>query len=297
MFALKQNPYFKKIKALIKEVADRIFRDHVGVFAAQASLFLVISFLPLVMLLIAVMQFVIPFNREDVIRLVTSNVSPYIQGFVLTIVREIFDKPSVSLLSVTAVTTMWSASKGVMALVQGLDQIYRGGRESYLKERLTAILYTAIFLLVVVTSVGLMMAGKYLEGVIRDYAPVLHSALLFILNKRTVLFLIMIALFFTLVYTFLPGSKRKFKYQLPGGIFSAVGWMAFSKIYAIYIENFSNFSYVYGSLTAIVLLMLWLYFCMNIFLLGAELNVIGHEKREEKRNLRIDETKKGQGDV
>ena len=60
--------------------------------------------------------------------------------------------------------------------------------------------------------------------------------------------------------------------QLPGAIFAAVCWLLFSFGFSLYFSNFSNFSYMYGSLAAIVLLMFWLYFCICILFIGAEIN-------------------------
>lgn len=59
-----------------------------------------------------------------------------------------------------------------------------------------------------------------------------------------------------------------------GAAFSAVGWMIVSWIFSVYLDIFKGFSSMYGSLTTIVLIMLWLYFCMYILLLGGEVNMI-----------------------
>jgi len=81
--------------------------------------------------------------------------------------------------------------------------------------------------------------------------------------------------------------------EFPGAIISAAGWVGFSALYSFYITHFANYSYLYGSLTAIVLLMLWLYFCMNILFFGAEVNVLITSRRRKiagtiKNNLEND---------
>ena len=77
-----------------------------------------------------------------------------------------------------------------------------------------------------------------------------------------------------MIYKFLPNHIVQLKVQLMGAAFSAVGWMIVSWIFSVYLNIFKGFSSMYGSLTTIVLIMLWLYFCMYILLLGGEVNVI-----------------------
>ena len=61
--------------------------------------------------------------------------------------------------------------------------------------------------------------------------------------------------------------------ELPGAVFTAIGWMVVSWIFSVYVDIFKGFSSMYGSLTTIVLIMLWMYFCMYSLLLGGELNM------------------------
>ena len=118
------------------------------------------------------------------------------------------------------------------------------------------------------------MFGSTAQSMLMRYAPPLGQVLSGILRARGFILFGMLTFFFALLYTFLPRKKPRLKFlkQLPGAVAAAACWMIFTYIYTVYIENFSNYSYVYGSLTAVVFLMLWLYFCMNIFLFGAQLN-------------------------
>ena len=77
-----------------------------------------------------------------------------------------------------------------------------------------------------------------------------------------------------MIYKFLPNHIVQLRIQLMGAAFSAVGWMIVSWIFSVYLDIFKGFSSMYGSLTTIVLIMLWLYFCMYILLLGGEVNMI-----------------------
>ena len=79
------------------------------------------------------------------------------------------------------------------------------------------------------------------------------------------------------MYKFLPNRKATLKSQLPGAVISAVAWSVFSLIFSIYLEYF-NVSNMYGSLTTLIMIMLWVYFCMFIVLLGAEINAYFEDK-------------------
>lgn len=104
--------------------------------------------------------------------------------------------------------------------------------------------------------------------------PTLTNISVLIVCIRTALSIVVLILFFALIYKALPDKKLSFRRQIPGAIFATAGWLIFSYLFNIYINNFSNYSYIYGSLTAIILFMLWMYFCMIILLAGAELNII-----------------------
>ena len=82
--------------------------------------------------------------------------------------------------------------------------------------------------------------------------------------------------FFLGIYTFVPDRRLSVKSQVPGAVFSTLGWMGFSLAFSLYFTHFGgwNYSYMYGSLAAIVLFLLWLYFCMCILFWGAEVNCL-----------------------
>ena len=75
-----------------------------------------------------------------------------------------------------------------------------------------------------------------------------------------------------LIYTYVPGGRRTPRSQLPGTIFATAGWLVFSRVFSFYILHFWRLSYIYGSLTAVILIILWLYVIINLLFLGAGLN-------------------------
>ena len=249
--------------------------DNVGVYAAQASFFIIIAAVPFIMLLLSVLNLVLPVELAAVEEVILTVVPPSMQEVFLRIAIELFGKSgSVSIISITAVTTLWLSSRGVMALYQGLNTVYHADIRNYFYVRALSVIYTFLFLLVIAFSIVVFVFGGTVQSVLIRYAPPLGRILSWLLKARGAILFGMLTVFFAMLYTFLPRKKPHLKFlkQLPGAVAAAAGWMIFTYIYTIYIENFSNYSYVYGSLTAVVFLMLWLYFCMNIFMFGAQLN-------------------------
>lgn len=248
----------------IKSFIRKLTNANITLYAAQASFFILISSIPFMMLLVSITKGFIPINRIEVMTILTDILPANTHMFISRLVNELFAEVSIPIISATAVTLIWSSSRGILSLLKGLHSIFDVSENSFIKDRIRAILFTFLFLLVLIIPIFIFVAGNYI-GLISSWVKI-------------PLFIILLALIFTAFYTFLPRRKVHFLAQLPGGIISSVSWVCFSWLYAIYIDNFSNFSYIYGSLTAIILLMLWLYFCMLFFLCGALFNCLIAEK-------------------
>lgn len=265
----------KKVYGIIIDFICRLMDDNVGVYAAQASFFIIIAVVPFIMLLLSLLKLVLPIELSAIEDVILTVVPPSMQEIFLRIAIELFGKSgSVSIISITAVTTLWLSSRGVMALYQGLNTVYHADIRNYFYCRAMSIIYTFLFLIVIAFSIIGYVFGGTAQSMLMRYAPPLGRALSGIMKARGFILFGILTVFFAALYRFLPRRKPhlKFLMQLPGAVGAAACWMAFTYIYTIYIENFSNYSYVYGSLTAVVFLMLWLYFCMNIFMYGAQLN-------------------------
>lgn len=257
---------------LINFFNRKVRDDFVSAFSAHATLFIIISFFPFVMFLLTMMQF-LPFNESAVLETVANVFPSGINSTIVTIVSEVFDKASGTLISVTAITALWSSSKGFLAILRGLNSVYdiRETR-NYILLRIMCVFYTLAFAVLIIVTMAIFLFGNRIFIWIQNRIPLLTDLALLIISLRTILGLVILTCFFVMLYKVIPNHKISAYSQFPGAIVSAAGWMLFSYAYSFYIDNFSNYSATYGSLTAIVLLMLWLYFCMYILFIGAEIN-------------------------
>lgn len=274
----------KHIWQFLLIIIKRIDRDTVTVYAAQATFFILIAAIPFIMLLITLIQFFIPIAKADFMEMAVSIFPKSISKFVQSVVEELFSKSPGSIISVTALTALWSASRGFVALRHGLNRVYQPAMEhGYIKNRSISIFYTLIFIIALVFSLSVLIFGNSILSIWGGKSTIIKGLLYGVLQMKDLISLVIFTLFFALIYKFLPTHKVSFKRQLPGAFFAALGWILFSFGYSVYIENFSNYSYVYGSLAAVVLLMLWVYFCLMILLIGAEINKLLQDTAKAKK--------------
>lgn len=264
----------------IKKTADGIRRfavalgeDNTGVYAAQASFFLVLSAIPFLLLIFTVINLFLDIDPQTIIHTVSGFAPAKVSGFVSVIIGELFNKTSsVPIISVTAVSALWLASRGITALYIGLNNIYHLPKKNYIYIRVISVLYTLAFTAAIALTLLFIGFGSKIDEVLTARKSFLSGIFHLLLKGKIIIFFVYLTLIFALFYKFLPSERQKIISVLPGAVFSATGWLGFSFIYSVYIDNFSDYTLVYGSLAAVVLLMLWLYYCMNIFLCGAQIN-------------------------
>ncbi|HHV11227.1 MAG TPA: YihY/virulence factor BrkB family protein [Clostridiales bacterium] len=275
---------FRLIGLLLKKITG----DHVDAFSAQAAFFIIISFFPFIMLLLSLVH-LFPLEQSNVLRFVTEVFPTTVSAMLFSVITELYGNvASSTLISITAITALWSAAKGFLAIMKGLNAVYEiNETRNYFFLRAIAAFYTLIFAIMLLATMVLFVFGNRLYYWIEHKIPFLMDTALVIISLRTILGLIILIAFFLVIYTVIPNRKTKVINELPGAMLCAAGWMGFSYAFSYYIDNFSNYSSMYGSLTAIVLFMLWMYFCMYLLFLGAEFNLLFSNKAFVQKLKRI----------
>ena len=132
--------------------------------------------------------------------------------------------------------------------------------------------YTLVFIIAFVVTLVLLVFGKSIQKGIMEFFPAIAGFTGILISLRTVITMIALLISFLLMYRFIPNRKATLGGQLPGALIATVAWEILSVGFSIYLEYFPGVTRMYGNMTTIILLMLWLYFCMYIILLGAEVN-------------------------
>lgn len=261
-----------KIFGNVKTFLDKCRIDNITAFAAQSAFFILLSAIPFLMVFSSLLRYT-PITQDVLNQMVESYMPNYISPLMISIIEEVYNQ-SVGLISFAVVVAIWSSAKGLQYLGTGLNMVNNCQEtRNWFVLRFRAILYTMALILSIVTVLTLLVFGNTLQKAIVKYAPIISQLTALILGIRIVIIMAFLTLFFALIFKMLPNRKATFKAQLPGAALGALSWYVFSFALSIYVEYFNGFS-TYGRLAAVVLVMLWLYFCMYILLLCAETNVV-----------------------
>lgn len=241
-------------------------KDAVDSYAAQTSFWVLIAFIPFTMFVLTLLQ-TIRIENTSLLFAFADLLPQPVSNMLHTLFSEI--EPPSGLISMTAILCVWSASNGTLALVKGLYSVFDVSRKrGFIMMRILAIFYTLLLAVVLLISLGLILFGRLILDWLAELMP---SAFPVLLPALTPIFGFSLLLaFFWLMFLAVPRKRVGLRSAFAGAAFAAAGWMLFSFFFSVFVENFSNYSTLYGSLAAIVILMMWLYFCMFILLIGGE---------------------------
>ena len=270
------------IQKLMEELR-RLRMHEVGIYAVYASFFIILAFFPAMMLLTSLLQYtpVSPDYLQDLFsRLVPETVQPLLNYMI----DDLFSVDSAAILSVSVIVTLWMASKGFYALHQGLNMVYSTWEtRNFIQIRLRCMGFTLLFFFLLLFLGTLQLLGRDLLSAFGLEPSPFLKALLHLVRMRYLLFVAALTLTFAGMYCVFPNRPGRFAAALPGALAAALLWIAFSRLFTLYVENFGNYSFYYGSLAVIAMAMLWLYVCMYIFLCGGVLNCELERLREKKQ--------------
>jgi membrane protein len=285
---------FMKIIVIVRNFMNKIKEDRINAYAAQTAYFMILSFIPFILMLLTLIKFT-PVTKSDLLATAVDVLPSNLDPIVLSIIDEVYNK-SGAVVSISALMAAWSAGKGVMAVIQALNTINGIEEEKgYILVRLRAVFYAVIFVVAVVLSLILIVFGNKILSMLERHLPVIAQLANLLYQVKNFAVLGVLTLLFWVMFRFVPRKGMRRTKQLPGAFLAAFAWTLFSYGFSIYIDLTSGFSNMYGSLTTIILVMLWSYSCMYLMLLGAEFNsyfqVVFKSMNEshEKRKARSEE--------
>ncbi len=258
----------------VKTYLDKCKRDNIGAFAAQAAFFIIMSAIPFLMVFTSLLQYT-NISQEYVTDLLCRAMPKYIEPILQPILNEVYSR-SVGIISITAIIALWAAGKALQYMTAGLN-VLNGIDETrnWFVVRFWSIVYTVVFIFAIIIVLILMVFTEYIQRLL-DQAFGVWGLLVAIVSVRPlirglVVFAVLTGLFVWL-FTQLPNKKVKALSQIPGALLCALIWYVFSIFLSIYVNFYNGFS-IYGSMSTIVLMMFWLYSCMYIMFMCAEVNV------------------------
>ena len=251
--------------------ASEMGKRSIGTNAACISFYFFISIIPFSILLCSQLPYT-GITKDALIGAATELTPDSLDNLVSSIITEAYTS-RVALFSVSLLALLWSSSKVVTAVIRSLDTIYHeDDRRNYFVITGKSLLYTAILLIGAGAILLLSSRRQTAEEFLLNLFPSQKVAQTISEHWNHLLVLVLGVLFFALLYTVFPAGKRKFLHQLPGALLAGMGIALFSAFFALYNMRRNVYRSFYGSLASIAIFLIWLYMCVNIFLLGAVLN-------------------------
>ena len=247
-------------------------RQKIGMHAAAAGYFIVLSVFPLLVLMLALLRYT---------GLAVDTLSDFIGNFlpdalapaIKRLIDGAYRNTSGMVVGLSALTGLWSASQGVHCLLNGLNAIYKAPEtRGYIRTRILSMFYTLLFIVLLFTTLVLNVFGSTLLANLHLKNIALLQFLWDLVHQRFILMMLLQTALFSAMYMALPNRRSSFKAVLPGAVLASAGWLIFSGAYSVYVTNFAAYANIYGSVYLVALSMLWLYFCLSIVFCGGALN-------------------------
>jgi membrane protein len=267
--------------SLLKLLWHRVDEDDLPGLSAQLAYYFLLSLFPLLIVLFTLLPY-FPIPHQDMLGILRDFAPVEAMDLIEKNVKDIMNHRNGGLLSFGIIGTIWSASNGINAIVKAFNKAYNVKESrSFIVSRGMAILLTFGMIFVLILAIVLPVFGREIGvflfsqlGYTTEFIKVWDT--LSWLVSAIILFLI-----FTGLYWIAPNVKLKCRSALPGAAFATVGWIVSSIGLTFYVGNISNYSLTYGSIGAIIVLMVWLYISAFIIILGGEINAFYSEKNRK----------------
>lgn len=268
MEKIKNHPVYLFIREMIRHFIE----DDVTSLSAQLAYYLLLSIFPFFIFLATLLGF-LPISTEGLLEILQVLIPGSVTDLLISSLNQLLNTKRSGLLLVSLISTLWVASSALNAVIYALNKAYDVPQErSWLFSRFLSIVFTIGMVIAILITLIFPVFGKILENIVVYF---FGGNELFLLTwsilRWTISFLYLIFIF-TLLYYFAPNKKVSFKHIFAGAVFAAVGWIAVSMCFSFYINNFSNYSFTYGSLGGAIILMIWFYLSGMIIIVGGQLN-------------------------
>lgn len=262
----------KKSIKIVRQILQFIRPMDISIHSAYTSFFLILSLFPSLVILFGMLAYT-SLGLDEVMSFLEGFLPAAFVPLAERILSGAYEQTSGTMVSLSALTALWSAGRGVRGLLTGLNAVYDlQENRSYLATRSISMVYTFLFLIVLILTLVFHVFGRTIIDYLRMTTNPLLNFLMDIIDWRFLLLLVVQAALFAAMYAFLPNRHHSLKQSLPGAVFASVGWTVCANLFSLYVEHYPNYANVFGSFYAAALAMLWLYLSVSIVFYGAALN-------------------------
>lgn len=261
-----------EIKEYLYHLYWRIQKNELSALGAQLSYYFIISIFPFLIFLLTLLDYT-PLTKQDTLQQLALILPGTVFSVIKQVIAEITKSNNFTFLSLGFLGTIWTASRGTHAIIRSVNKAY-GAEESrsFWQLNIIGVLSTFALALVIMFSLGLLVFGEMIGVMIFKRFGLVDLFYLLWHLLRYLIPIIIIFFVFSFIYLYSPNFSLRFRDVYPGAIFSTLGWIAASRLFAFYVNNFGNFTITYGSLGGIIVFLVWLYISSVVILLGGEIN-------------------------
>ena len=272
------------LKRSLITIYNDVYDEHLFVFAAGLSYYFVLSLFPLLVSMASLLAYVpIPHLFEGLLTLMARLVPGDGMSLVRNIVSDVISHKHKHFLTLGLVFTIWTASSGFAAIIDGLDVVYRVREtRSVWKTRPIALGLTLLTGSLLLVAVGLIVEGTYLGTWFTskfDLNPASFAAWRYLRGGIAVGFAVLAV---ELLYHFGPDVKQRFRDSLAGAVIAVMIWIGLSYLLGSYFRHFDSLDKTYGPLGAAIGLYVWFYLSGFAILVGGEINFLLCELRNHR---------------
>lgn len=271
---------FELLKRTFKEFSN----DDMTTYASALAYRGIFSLFPFLLFLIAMLGML---DLQNFFTWLREQVSLVLPPDALDLVNPVIDQmqeQKSGLLSVGILVALWSASVGIRSLMNAMNKAYdvKEGRPTW-KLMLLAVGYTIGLAFILLAAAGLMVTGPQVMEWLAAQVGLKEIVVILWTWLRWPVIVILMMLVLALLYYVMPDVEQEFRFITPGSVLAVIVWIAASVGFGIYVQNFGNYDATYGSIGAVIVLLLYFYISAAVLLFGAEMNaVIEHASVEGK---------------
>lgn len=281
-FVIRIVGFVRKIFDKYDPIISKCKHDNVFAIAGQSAFFIILSSVPLSMFIVSLFQ-----NLNIPIGLIEDGLSGIFAAEMIDRITAYLDaayQSAMGISFVSLIVTLWSASQGIHAITNGLNRVYDAyENRNWLFLRIRAMLYTVMLFAIILALLIILVLGDTISNFLKPFLDGLPDFVTVIFNLRYLIIFVSLIIIVALIYRNFPNMRRKqrkeygIKSQLPGAFLCTISWFVLSLVISIYVDDFNGFS-IYGGLTRLAVIMIWIYFCMVILMICAEINYVYHNK-------------------
>ncbi|WP_163971008.1 YihY/virulence factor BrkB family protein [Oceanobacillus halotolerans] len=269
--------------SFVKDLYKRVMDDDVFGLGAQLAYFFLLSLFPFLLFVMTLIGY-LPIEEDYLMDFIETYAPTEIMDLIQSNIHQLVNDQNTGLLSIGIIGTLWPASNAINAIIRALNKAYNvKENRSFIVARLIAIVLTIVMVVVICIALLLPVFGRMIGIYLFSFVGLSDDFLQAWEMLRWIIFSVISFIALVALYRLAPNKRIRIKNVLGGAIFATLSWQLISFAFSFYINTIGNYSATYGSLGAVIILMIWFYIFAIIIIIGGIINAMTRERKTQKR--------------